>query len=217
MQKCSSESRLGRPKDAAKHTSIVEAATRLFVSQRYDTVTMEAVAAEAGVSKMTVYNHFSDKEALFEAVVHDVSDRMLGGLPPTGAENLPLRERLSTIGASFLRIIVNIHVAGMAHALPTVLHDDLSLKTRFYNAGPGRTRTVLAGIISEAAARDELIVDSSELAAQDLMSLWAGDLQARIAFGVVKPATDREIKKRARRGTDVFLRAFGKTGKREPS
>ncbi|RKT22137.1 TetR family transcriptional regulator [Paraburkholderia sp. RAU2J] len=178
MHKCSSESRIGRPKDAAKHTSIVEAATRLFVGQRYDTVTMEAVAAEAGVSKMTVYNHFSDKEALFEAVVRDVSDRMLRGLPPAAAENLPLRERLSTIGAAFLKIIVNVHVAGVAHALPTVLHDDLLLRTRFYDAGPGRTRTVLAGIISEAAARDELIVDSPELAAQDLMSLGRGSAGA---------------------------------------
>ncbi|APA89307.2 TetR/AcrR family transcriptional regulator [Paraburkholderia sprentiae WSM5005] len=217
MQKISSERRPGRPKDAAKHTSIVQAATRLFVVQRYDTVTMEAVAAEAGVSKMTVYSHFSDKEALFEAVVHDVSDQMLQGLPPAGSENLPLRERLSAIGAAFLKIIVNVYVAGMAHTLPTVLRDDLPLRTRFYDAGPGRTVAVLAGIISEAAARNELIVDSPELAAQDLLSLWAGDLQTRMAFGVVKPATDREIKKRARRGTDVFLRAFAKTGKREPS
>ncbi|MBB5448325.1 MULTISPECIES: TetR/AcrR family transcriptional regulator [unclassified Paraburkholderia] len=189
MQKCSPESRVGRPKDAAKHTSIVEAATRLFSGQRYDTVTMEAVAAEAGVSKMTVYSHFSDKEALFEAVVSDVSDRMLRVLPPASSENLPLRERLSAIGAAFLKIIVNDHVSGMAHA----------------------------GIISAAEAGNELIVDSPELAAQDLVSLWAGDLQARMAFGVVKPASDREIKERARRGTDVFLRAFGKTGKREPS
>ncbi|MGF6606972.1 TetR/AcrR family transcriptional repressor of mexJK operon [Paraburkholderia sp. WSM4175] len=217
MQKCSPESRVGRPKDAAKHTSIVEAATRLFSGQRYDTVTMEAVAAEAGVSKMTVYSHFSDKEALFEAVVSDVSDRMLRVLPPASSENLPLRERLSAIGAAFLKIIVNDHVSGMAHALPTVLRDDLPLRTRVYDAGPGRTVAVLAGIISAAEAGNELIVDSPELAAQDLVSLWAGDLQARMAFGVVKPASDREIKERARRGTDVFLRAFGKTGKREPS
>ncbi|MDH6152341.1 MULTISPECIES: TetR/AcrR family transcriptional regulator [Paraburkholderia] len=216
MQKSSPESRVGRPKDAAKHTSIVEAATRLFSGQRYDTVTMEAVAAEAGVSKMTVYSHFSDKEALFEAVVRGVSDRMLQVLPPVSSENLPLRERLSAIGAAFLKTIVNVHVAGMAHALPTG-RQDLPLRTRFYDAGPGRTVAVLAGIISEAAARNELIVDSPELAAHDLVSLWAGDLQARILFGVVKRATDREIKERTRRGTDVFLRAFGKPGKREPS
>ncbi|WP_051377593.1 TetR/AcrR family transcriptional regulator [Paraburkholderia dilworthii] len=216
MQKSSPESRVGRPKDAAKHTSIVEAATRLFSGQRYDTVTMEAVAAEAGVSKMTVYSHFSDKEALFEAVVSDVSDRMLLVLPPASSENLPLRERLSAIGAAFLKIIVNVHVAGMAHALPTG-HQDLPLRTRFYDAGPGRTVAVLAGIISDAAARNELIVDSPELAAHDLVSLWAGDLHARILFGVVRRATDREIKERTLRGTDIFLRAFGKTRKREQS
>ncbi|WP_429555786.1 TetR/AcrR family transcriptional regulator C-terminal domain-containing protein [Paraburkholderia sp. MM5477-R1] len=112
-----------------------------------------------------------------------------------------------------MKIVVNVHVAGMAHALPTVLRDDLPLRTRFYDAGPGRTPAVLAGIISEAAARNQLIVDCQELPAQDLVSLLEGALQTRILFGVVKPATDREIKERARRGTDVFLGAFGKTGK----
>ncbi|MFL5280610.1 MAG: TetR/AcrR family transcriptional regulator, partial [Rhodopila sp.] len=61
--------RPGRPKDSAKHAAILAAAKQLFARQPFEQVTMEAVAAQAAVSKMTVYSHFRDKETLFEAIV----------------------------------------------------------------------------------------------------------------------------------------------------
>lgn len=214
MKKGLSDSRAGRPKDPTKHAAIVNAATRLFVRRSYDTVTMESVASEAGVSKMTVYSHFTDKETLFEVVVRAISDRMIHGLPEEGSENLPLRERLSVIGTEFLTVIVNVHVTGIAHTLQTVLRDNLSLGKRFYNAGPGRTRAALAVIIGDAAARNELRVDSPELAAQDLISLWEGGIPARTAFGIMAQPTRDEIAQQAQRGTEVFLRAYATTRER---
>jgi TetR/AcrR family transcriptional regulator, mexJK operon transcriptional repressor len=57
----------------------------LFASQPFDLVTMEA--AQASVSKMTVYSHFHDKETLFETIVAATSDFMIGALsaPDQGA------------------------------------------------------------------------------------------------------------------------------------
>jgi TetR/AcrR family transcriptional regulator, mexJK operon transcriptional repressor len=215
VQKSLSVSRAGRPKDPAKRASIVEAATELFVAQRYDMVTMEDVAAKAGVSKMTVYSHFSDKDALFETVVSGISDQMIRGLSQSDSEQMPLPERLTSIGAAFLTVIINLHVAGMAHSLPAVWREDQALRTRFYNAGPGRTAAALTEIIRAAAERNELIVDSPKLAAEDLVSLWEGGLPARIVFGLVEPSSPQEIEKRARRGTDVFLRAYANPRKRK--
>src|SRR2546430_6029030 len=48
---------------------IREAATALFLRSGYLGTSMDEVAALAGVSKQTVYTHFSDKEALFAALV----------------------------------------------------------------------------------------------------------------------------------------------------
>lgn len=214
MKKGLSDSRAGRPKDSTKHAAIVAAAIRLFVGRSYDTVTMESVASEAGVSKMTVYSHFTDKETLFEVVVRAISDRMIHGLPEEGSENLPLRERLSVIGTEFLTVIVNVHVTGIAHTLQTVLRDNRSLGKRFYNAGPGRTRAALAVLIGNAAARNELCVDSPELAAQDLISLWEGGIPARTAFGIMALPTRDEITQQAQRGTEIFLRAYATTRER---
>jgi TetR/AcrR family transcriptional regulator, mexJK operon transcriptional repressor len=215
MQKSLSVSRAGRPKDPAKRAAIVEAATSLFAAQRYEMVTMEDVAAKAGVSKMTVYSHFADKEALFEDVVSGVSDQMTRGMSGVGSRTLPLRERLTDIGTAFLSVIINLHAAGVANSLP-LLSSNKALRNRLYNAGPGQTLAVLAGILAEAAQRHELLLDSPEEAAQDLVSLWEGPLTARIVFGVVEPATVEEIAQRAQRGTDVFLRAYGNPRKRKP-
>ena len=59
----------GRPKDLAKRQAILDAAKILFLSNGYASTSMDAVAAEAGVSKLTVYSHFNDKETLFSAAV----------------------------------------------------------------------------------------------------------------------------------------------------
>lgn len=215
MPKFSPLTRAGRPKDPAKRAAIIEAATSLFTVQHYDTVTMEDVAAKAGVSKMTVYSHFSDKDALFENVVSGVADQMMLGLPEADCEQTPLGERLTRIGAAFLTVIININVAGMAHLLPVASRGDRELSTRFFNAGPGRTSAALSEIISAAAARNELIVDSPTMAAEDLLSLWEGGLPVRILLGLVEPSTPEEIKRRARRGTDVFMRAYANPRKRK--
>ena len=60
---------LGRPKDAQKRELILSAAERAFFAQGFSAATIERIAADAGVSKVTVYGHFGDKETLFEAVV----------------------------------------------------------------------------------------------------------------------------------------------------
>lgn len=59
----------GRPKDLAKREAILEAAKALFLSLGYANTSMDAVAAAAGVSKLTVYSHFTDKQTLFCSAV----------------------------------------------------------------------------------------------------------------------------------------------------
>ena len=48
-----------------KRQRLLEQAERLFLEHGFKAVTMEAVAAAAGISKMTIYNHFHSKENLF--------------------------------------------------------------------------------------------------------------------------------------------------------
>ncbi len=202
--------RAGRPKDAAKRAAILAAARGLFLSQSYNGVTMEAVAARAGVSKMTLYSHFADKETMFETFVRAMSQEMVGALPGPDQAGATLRDRLTSIGISFLTVILDDSMRLLGITLSETLHRDQKLARRFYDAGPGRTRAALAAIIAGAMARGELTADSPEWAAADLMGLWEGDMPSQLAFGLIEPIPADEIARRARRGTDVFLRAYGR-------
>ena len=97
----------GRPKDLAKRASILEAAKQLFLEQGYQGVSLDQIAATAGVSKLTVYSHFGDKETLFAAAItascEEVLPEELFARPPAGS----LREQLHGIGRAFFDLIIS--------------------------------------------------------------------------------------------------------------
>lgn len=53
---------------ALKHKRLMEQAERLFLEKGYKAVTMEEIAAAAGISKMTIYNQYHSKENLFREI-----------------------------------------------------------------------------------------------------------------------------------------------------
>lgn len=52
-----------------KRASILDAAQQTFIRDGYENASMDRIAELAGASKRTVYNHFSGKEILFQAVL----------------------------------------------------------------------------------------------------------------------------------------------------
>jgi AcrR family transcriptional regulator len=60
----------------ATRGQLIAVATRLFTDHGYEGTSIEAVLSAAVVSRGALYHHFAGKEALFEAVVADVSDRV---------------------------------------------------------------------------------------------------------------------------------------------
>ena len=200
----------GRPKDKEKRAAIIAAANRLFMERGYAGVTMEAVAAAASVSKMTVYGHFHDKAALFGAVVRVTTDQMVAMLTSIDENSAKrdLEPMLVAFGVALLGLILSPRIIVMSHVLMGMLIKDRGLSESFYEAGPGNMRVSLARFLTDAAARGQLALDSPQAAADDLLSLWEGDMPKRIALGLVPSPTNADIESRVRRGTRVFLRAY---------
>jgi AcrR family transcriptional regulator len=61
----------------ATRDNLVEVATRLFAEHGYENTSIEDVLAATGVSRGALYHHFAGKEALFEAAVKQVEDRVM--------------------------------------------------------------------------------------------------------------------------------------------
>ncbi|WP_193318595.1 TetR/AcrR family transcriptional regulator [Nonomuraea phyllanthi] len=101
---------VGRPvrerADAARNREkVLAAAARLFAEKGVDAVSMDAVAAEAGVGKGTLFRRFGDKSglaaALLDARERDLQERILSGPPPLGP-GAPAAERLTAFVAAYL-------------------------------------------------------------------------------------------------------------------
>lgn len=85
--------------DAARNrAAVLEAAARLFAEQGVETVSMDQVAAAAGVGKGTLFRRFGDKSglaaALLDARERVLQEAVLSGPPPLGP-GAPADERLT--------------------------------------------------------------------------------------------------------------------------
>ena len=60
----------------ATRAHLIEVATRLFATHGYDGTSIEAVLAESGVSRGSLYHHFPGKEALYLAVFEVLGDQL---------------------------------------------------------------------------------------------------------------------------------------------
>ncbi len=71
----------GRPKDLEKRARILQAAKAIFLKSGYHGTSMNLIAQEAGVTKLTVYNHFQDKANLFICAITETCEETLGTKP----------------------------------------------------------------------------------------------------------------------------------------
>ncbi|MBI5257006.1 MAG: TetR/AcrR family transcriptional regulator [Burkholderiales bacterium] len=61
----------------AREEAIVATVKRLLAEKGYDQMTVDAVAAEVGIAKASLYKHFASKEALAAAAMVQTMDRAL--------------------------------------------------------------------------------------------------------------------------------------------
>ncbi|OEF97161.1 TetR/AcrR family transcriptional regulator [Desulfuribacillus alkaliarsenatis] len=58
-----------------KYQRLLQKAEELFIKRGYKNVSIDEIAAYAGISKVTIYKHFDSKEALFIHIVTDITDK----------------------------------------------------------------------------------------------------------------------------------------------
>jgi AcrR family transcriptional regulator len=79
---------------AAKRQRILTAALKLFAHEPYQAVTMDRVAAAAGVAKGTLYLYFPSKDALYLGVLSDGLDTAYRTYQASADPKLPVVERM---------------------------------------------------------------------------------------------------------------------------
>ena len=155
----------GRPKDLAKRAAILEAAKQLFLEQGYQGVSMDQIATTAGVSKLTVYSHFGDKETLFAAAIAATCEEVLPEELFAPAPAGTLREQLRSIGQAFFDLITSDEAISMHRLMNTPGTAENAMRELFWNAGPQRLQAAFARFLQPHVAAGRLRIDDIPLAA----------------------------------------------------
>ena len=130
---------------SSKRDKIVRSATKLFLEQGYDNVSINDIIDVVGGSKGTIYSNFGSKEKLFEAVVEqmcsDVTVRIDTRLVGT------LDEQLIRIAQSFVAKVLSPQILTFHRLMTSIGRTFPAAGRLFYNTGPRTAYQIIAGWI----------------------------------------------------------------------
>lgn len=199
----------GRPKDLEKRAAILRAAKQLFPVNGFDGTSMDAIAAVAGVSKLTVYSHFTDKESLFrEAVRAKCAEQMPGELFDVDVRG-PLREQLLAIARAFFTLVTSDEAIALHRLLTTGAGGSEKLAQLFWEAGPQTVQCEFASFLEREVEAGQLVVADIPRASSQFFCLLKGELHARQLCGCGgAPFAESEVDAHVEATVDLFLRAY---------
>jgi AcrR family transcriptional regulator len=204
----------GRAVGAAgpKGEAIAQGALRLFLRDGYERTSVDAIAAEAGVSKRTIYNRYGDKENLFRSVLQDMFTEMMAAFGRIADAHLTdvtdvesdliafLREAAFTLTLAVDRFALIRLILTEAPYFPALLRQE--------RAQEGMHAT-LARALARLAAEGKLAVTDPQEASEHLFALTLGRASERSMFSGGKLSA-AEVDRIVTGGVRVFLCAYGR-------
>lgn len=197
----------GRPADPAKRQAILETARRLFLEHGYG-IGLETIAAEAGVSRQTIYNLFEGKDDLFAAIVQATAGTITAPLADIAPGSGP-REVLHLLGKSYLRVLTTERSTSFQRLLINSAPQFPSIGPTFYANGPGNGLARLADYLGREAKAGRLSIPDTRLAAEQFFGMLIGHNTIRRLLKLEPGGMpEAEIDRRVSSAVRVFLAAY---------
>jgi TetR/AcrR family transcriptional regulator of autoinduction and epiphytic fitness len=106
-----------------KREAIIQAAIAEFRANGFEVTSMDKIAATAGVSKRTVYNHFPSKEELFAEILNQLWARISAEQSVTYNRDQPLREQLRQMLQAKVQLMADENFLTLARvAIAATIH-----------------------------------------------------------------------------------------------
>lgn len=178
-----------------KRDLIVAAARKLFLELGFGNTSMDAITAEAGVSKRTVYSYFDSKESLFAAIMGDMCQIVSGQSPDEPIPDDHPELVLKSVGHHILHSVMQPEALDVFRVVLAESATFPKLGKSFWDAGPAQMMTYLSGYLSELDRRGVLVVADPKLSAYQFMGMLKWPHHIRMVFGAGKPPSKKESEK----------------------
>jgi AcrR family transcriptional regulator len=194
-----------------KRAAILGAAKALFIRNAFAGTSMDAIAADAGVSKLTVYSHFGDKDNLFREVIRSRIQDLLPEETYSYDPQADIRGTLLRVALTHAHLDCNPETVGTFRA---ILSDCRQGNPRYgkliWEEGSVRTHGLMERLLAKAVDAGQLDIEDVTRAASQFLTLIKGNLMMRQMFGCAEcpQSYAEEIESTARAGVEMFLRAY---------
>lgn len=177
-----------RPGPTRRRDAIRQAASRVFLREGF-AASVDRVAAEAHVSRRTVFNLFRSKNELFAAIL---SERMVQEVDLTALEGeLDLETALRRFADSYAQVALcedMVHMARLVYAeYPRFPELVAELATRFIS----QMHPPLVAYLRRLIRKGTIVELDCELAAEQFLASVLGRERDRIALGVTPSSASK--------------------------
>lgn len=190
-----------------KRQAIIQAAINEFRDNGFEITSMDKIAATAGVSKRTVYNHFPSKEELFAEILNQLWARVTAEQETAYRPDLPLRDQLRGLLMAKLQMLGDDNFLDLARvAIAATIHSPERAQDMV--ARMGEREEGLTVWIRAAQADGRLKAIAPDFAAQQVQGLLKSfAFWPQISMG--KPGLPAEEQRRvAESALDMFLACY---------
>jgi AcrR family transcriptional regulator len=206
---------------ADKRRAIMDGALTVFARDGYSRGSIDAIAAQAGVSTRTIYNHFHDKARLFQTLIQEsatqVADAQIALIDRYLYKVTDLEQDLIAFGRVWATPMsaYTEHFALVRQINAEVGHIPQAALDAWQETGPLRVRRELARHLQRLADQGLLHIDDADRAAIHFVLLAATEVANRSYHGAI-PLPQTEINRIAAAGVRAFLHGYLPVGPNEP-
>jgi TetR/AcrR family transcriptional repressor of mexJK operon len=204
--------------ESPKRQLVLDAAASLFMAHGYGAVSMDAVARAAGVSKATLYAHFSSKDRLFATIIGEACRGKIALAELLPRDVTDIRAALTAFGRRLLGFFLEERPLALHRVVMGESTRFPELGRAFYDNGPAAVFRTFGDWLAAQTQAGRLAVGDPTTAAEQFVGMLRTSLFLRASLGLARPAA-YEIDATVEAAVETFLKAYaaGCDGEEIPS
>ena len=195
----------GRPKDLEKRAKILQAAKSIFLKMGYHATNMNLIAKDAGVTKLTVYNHFQDKANLFICAIEESCEESICAKEIVLTAESNFEQALYVMCHRTLSIIYLPEALKLDRVLFELAAEQSPLTQQFFDASHTRMSNVWCDFFRQAIRLNFIKADDPLKQTEMILSLMLGLRHYRVLLGLDTVPTAIEIDQMIQQAVELFL------------
>lgn len=194
----------------AKRAQILQAASTVFNRMGYDGASMNDIAAEAGVSKPTLYVYFDNKEALFGALIADLKSRTPEVATSLAHDTADIRTALIEFGMRLMRKLTRPEQVAIVRTVIGAADKFPRIGQMLFESGPCSGMTTIKAFLEAHVSAGRLSIPDTEIAAWQLLDLVQIRWLRVLLFNVGPMPDEATLRRWMESGVDVFLAGYAR-------